>query len=308
MKTVVITTGQLHTDVDALACVLAYHQLYKLKNINSVAILPGPFTESITGSLKKLKLDYQTTLSGVADDYEYVLMDVSDPDHIANFVVINNVIEVYDHHLFGFDDFWRNKVGTKFAIEPVGACATLVWEKYVAEELSSKIDPQSADLLSAAIISNTLNFKASVTTARDTKAFQDLKEYIDFPEGWIERYFKEIEQAVWQKPKEAMNKDRRIDKFKDINYNIFQLEMWNAKDFVDENLASIFEVFDSYPNSRTFFTAPSISEGYNYLVTRDQEVKESLERLVDAHFDGEIGKTPKLYLRKEIIKLLKEET
>ncbi len=57
-------------------------------------------------------------------------------------------------------------------------------------------------------------------------------------------------------------------------------------------------------NPYTFLTCPSISEGFNYSVAIDDSVKTVLTTVLDAEFDGNIGKTKKLWLRKEIMPLL----
>jgi hypothetical protein len=51
-------------------------------------------------------------------------------------------------------------------------------------------------------------------------------------------------------------------------------------------------------------TAPSISEGKNYLFTKSKDIKEVLENKIGAEFEGDIGVTGKLWLRKEILREL----
>lgn len=83
---------------------------------------------------------------------------------------------------------------------------------------------------------------------------------------------------------------------------ISQIEMWDAKialgsrNFLDaiETLSSVY--------SQWFLTMPSISEGKNYLYANTDEIKESLTKHLDAIFEGNHGCTPKLWLRKEILK------
>ena len=73
----------------------------------------------------------------------------------------------------------------------VGSCATLIWEEFGKRNLSGSISATSANLLYTAIVSNTLNFKASVTTRRDREAYKQLQKFTNLPKNWIEKYFEE---------------------------------------------------------------------------------------------------------------------
>src|SRR3989344_4504224 len=115
MEKIIVTTGQPFTDIDALACAIAYTELLRLEGKDAEAVLPGPLNKSITNEIKSWNLKFLKT-------------------------------------------------------EMVGACATLIWEEYVKRKKSNEISEMSGNLLSTAIISNTLNFNAMVTTDRDKKS------------------------------------------------------------------------------------------------------------------------------------------
>ena len=71
-------------------------------------------------------------------------------------------IEVVDHRAVNEADKFQN---AKIQIEMVGSAATLIAEKFLHATTSTS--PESAALLYSAIISNTINFQANVTTDRD---------------------------------------------------------------------------------------------------------------------------------------------
>jgi len=64
-------------------------------------------------------------LSARAGD-EFVLVDVSDYQHFDPAVVLEQVVEVIDHHP-GFENYWAQKLGSAADILPIGAAATLIF-------------------------------------------------------------------------------------------------------------------------------------------------------------------------------------
>ena len=55
-----------------------------------------------------------------------------------------------------------------------------------------------------------------------------------------------------------------------------------------------------------FLSAPSISEKKNYMYTESDKVKELLPKIMNITFNGNIGVTDNLWLRKEVRKKLLE--
>ena len=200
-------------------------------------------------------------------------------------------------------NYWKEKIGTKAIIEKVGSCATLIWEEFIKRKKEKNISDTNANLLYTAIISNTLNFKASITTSRDKRAFNEIQKYINLPKNWIEIYFEDQEKESLINPRDAILNDTKGMGFE---YKIGQLEFWDSKKFVFNHLKEIEEILSSFGNEKWFFTSPSINEGINYLFTKNSEVKILLEKTIGAKFKGDIGTTDKLWLRKEIIQEIKK--
>jgi inorganic pyrophosphatase len=55
------------------------------------------------------------------------------------------VIEVYDHH-YGHEAFWKERLPNSTFIEYVGACATLIWERFKQDGLQNSISTINANL------------------------------------------------------------------------------------------------------------------------------------------------------------------
>ena len=178
MKTKVITTGYKYTDIDAFASGLALAQGLKLRGQKAMVVFPGPLNHSVSATIRNWNFEYET--KPPVEIGEVVLVDVSKTDSLPDFVNYHNVVKIYDHH-FGFEDYWKEKLGDNAKIEPLGAIATMIWEEIKNIPDISKIEKKYFNALYTAVVSNTLNFKAELTTDRDKKAFRELKDFVDLP-------------------------------------------------------------------------------------------------------------------------------
>ncbi len=292
-----VTAGSHFSDIDVFACAIAYTHFLNKKGVEAQVYLPGPLNASVTKEIKSWNLSFETTINQNTED-KFVVVDVSDPYFITKEATAENVIELFDHR-YGFEEYWKNLLGEKAKIEMVGSCATLIWEEYKKSEID--INTPDANLLIIAIVSNTLDFKSSVTTERDIIAFNELEKFIDLPKSWKENYFNEQSEYVFNNPTQAILEDTKgIVK----EWTFGQLELWKGKDFVDNHLEKAKEALSSLNNPKWLLSVPSISEGINYIYTENDEVKSVLESIIDIKFDGHVGKTSKLWLRKEILKKL----
>lgn len=301
MPKILITAGEKYIDIDALACAVAYRNLLELQKIDSQIIFTGPLNESITKTIRSWDLKIKSTPPSNPEEYKYVLVDISDHANISNFVPVKNIIEVYDHR-WGFEDFWKDKSNIKTTIDTVGSCATLVWEKFKDLGLESNIDSTSANLLYTAIISNTLNLKAQITNQRDILALNEISKYTNLSNDWNLKYFNEVTESFIQNPVEAIKNDSKPGKINGEDFYIMQVELWDSKTFINTHKKLIFELIKSSNCENSFLTSPSISEGINYIIATNKNLKNILSEVIGAEFIGDIGTTDKLWLRKEIIR------
>ena len=302
-KPLIITASEMLIDIDILSCALAYRKLLSLRGITTKVVLPGSLTSSVTDIVRGWNFTYETALEGSPEDFSYVLVDISEPDQFAKFVVLDNIIELYDHR-HGFENFWKERLGDKAKIELIGACATLIWEEYKKAGLENKIDTLNANLLYTAILSNTLNLQAQITSPRDKNALDELSGHIDLPDNWRQIYFDEVSKEILSYPVVSMENDTKKVDINNTKYIIIQLELWNSHKFIEDNYGTIIKVLNKHKNNFTFLTSPSISEGFNYIVATNDTVKNKLQSCIGVDWDVDIGKTKKLWLRKEIIRLL----
>ncbi|MBA8666964.1 hypothetical protein H1Q59_03540 [Holosporaceae bacterium 'Namur'] len=174
------------------------------------------------------------------------------------------------------------------------------------------ISSAGANLIYTAIISNTLNFRASITSERDIRAAKEIKQYITVPDIWIQQYYKETEQEILSEPKIAIANDTKSLVINNDDYLIAQLELWNAASFINRHdiLEIVLDGLDInelvHSNLNWFLTIASIEENKNYIITSSEFIKTKLKTHLGAVFTGYIGETKQLFLRKEILKKLDE--
>ena len=279
-----VTSGTAYTDIDVLACAIAFAELN-----DCVAVLPGIFNATISESMRNWNLNFKTEFKKSYD--QVVIVDMSNPKYIPAQISEDKIVKVFDHHA-GFENYW----GERGKIESVGACATLIFELF----RNKKPSATTANLFFTAIFANTLNFKASVTTKRDKVAFEKLKSFIDLPKNWIEQYYSEIESEIFKNFDTAIQNDTKI---LENGWAIAQIELYDANTFVQKSefLKALEKIMSKY--SDWLLTMPSISEGKNYLFSNSENIKQILSEKMQANWNNGIGKIEKLYLRKEILKI-----
>jgi len=303
MAKIIVTSGTRFTDLDALASAVAYREIPPEPPL---VVIPGPLNQSVSREIRRWPLNFETNING--DNYDFVIVDVSELEAMPPFVRQHpdRVVEIYDHH-FGFEEFWRKKLGERAKIEEVGACATLIWEELKRRRINqgnSRMTTLAANLLYTAIISNSLNLYSPLTTDRDRKVLEELKPFTNLPQNWISQYYLDLEREIYLKPEVVIRNDTKVQNIKGIQCAFCQLELWNSRDFLREHSNRIEAVLREYSTEAWLFNSPCLSEGRNYLYTKNEILKNLLRRVMTITFEGGIGVTNKLWLRKEILRLI----
>lgn len=303
MAKIIVTSGTRFTDLDALASAIAYREIPPEP---ALVVILGPLNQSISREIRRWPLNFETNING--DDYDFVIVDVSELEAMPPFVRQHSdrVVEIYDHH-FGFEAFWQEKLGERAKIEEVGACATLIWEELKRRRVNrqnGRITTLAANLLYTAIISNSLNLHSPLTTDRDRKALEELKPFTNLPQNWISQYYLDLEREIYLKPEVVIRNDTKVQNIKGMQCAFCQLELWNSRDFLREYGNRIEAILREYSTQAWLFNSPCLSEGRNYLYTKNEVLKNLLRRVMTITFEGNIGVTNRLWLRKEILRLI----
>ncbi len=302
----IITAGSQYVDIDVLSSSIAYNDLLIFKKHKGSVHLTGPLNSTIISEIN----GWCSNLFSInpplkSQENKFVLVDISNPEYVENFVILENVIEVFDHH-FGYEEFWKQRIGAKAKIEPVGACATLIWEQYKDEELEKKISPLSALLLYTAIVSNTLNFNAQITSKRDLIAVEEIKSLINIPVDWINHYYHESEQSIRKNLRKAIKTDTKFISLKPYSFMFSQLELWNAADFFKINeIQNINQIMNNlFTDSNWLLSISSIKENRNYIFSNIIDLINTLSGFLNIDKQHSYWINDRLWMRKEILREL----
>ena len=289
----VLVTPYEDPDMDGVACAYAYAELLRSQGHDAVAAIFGRPDQEAEYVLAHFNVP---SLEDAAYylDRDIILVDASDTTGIPKVVDPAQVVEIIDHrqvheaHLF---------VNAKLQIELVGAAATLVAEKFTGE-----ISRESAALLYCAIVSNTINFMASVTTDRDRVAASAMKAKAGIPDSFV--------YDMFQHKSRIENLHAAFEQHKALfgTFEIIQLELVDTDEFIkrsDELKSSLVRVREEDGIAIIFLTIIDIEKGYNLFVTIDSETETILERLLNVKFENGIARREGIIMRKEIVPMIR---
>lgn len=299
---IVVTSGSKYIDIDAYASCIAYANLLNLKGKEAKAVSSAKTNESIPSSLLKLNIGLDNYKPSKED--EFIIIDVSNKVFFDKFVNEDKIIEVIDHHV-GYEEYWKNKLQDKSKIEFVGAVATLIVELYEKEGFLYEITKELAILLISAILDNTLNLKAKVTSKRDITAYEKLERIIQ-DRKYPEKYFLECQSQINKDLKLAIENDTKTEYVSLILPPIFsQLTIWD-KEIVLRNKDVLYTILNKMGN-KWMLNLICLKDGKSYLIAQDLEVQKKLEKLFHKKFKTDIMELDNVWLRKEIMKIAQEQ-
>lgn len=298
----IITSGLSYLDIDAYACMVSMTELLQLLGMNAVAYSTAPYNYSINKTLIREGCIARTLPDDCpSENSKFIIVDVSDPSFLEKCISIENTIAVYDHHV-GFEKFWNDRIGNGTHIEFIGSAATLIYREWKKAGLQDKMTSETAKLIIAAILDNTLNLTATNTTDEDGKAFYELCYRYHIGKEWCAAYFAEVQGNIEDDLKNAMLGDVKFIRDNQIlPSRIGQLAVWNA-DRIICNLSDIClwfnERFDEW-----MINIIDIGNNCCYFVCENEEYRRKIAKVFDVQFDAKVAKTKCSYLRKEIIKI-----
>ena len=186
-----------------------------------LALAAIPFIQSCTNSVEKLIFKITGT--------NHILghrLRTSDFPKPTKTIKRENIVEVIDHH--NRESWLDENPNLKIQIEPIGAAATLVTERFKNENID--ISRESAILLYYGIISNTMNLKIKLTSPKDIEMANWLKSKVPeiTDETTTEIFVKKSQ--IGESLREEMEVEFK-DQFMTISWSMGQLEVANVDDF-----------------------------------------------------------------------------
>ncbi len=167
--------------------------------------------------------------------------------------------------------------------------------------------PEVAKLLMAAILDNTLNFGAKITTERDRTAYMELMKVAGEDEGFTERYFLECQNEIEKDLTTAIRNDTKVVKAEFEALEVMgQLLCWDGKKFLGRE-GEIRDVLDGMGRSWAM-NLISLKDGRSYILVSDDEVVGEIRRLFGGVREGNVVILDRAWLRKELIKKALEDS
>lgn len=305
MKPILITC-YVNPDLDGVAGAVAYGEFLQKTGKNAVVGIIGKPHDEAKYILDRFGFTYPSIIENADNFDEVVLVDASDLNGLEGNIAAEKVIEIIDHRkVHEADKFPKAKV----QIELVGAAATLVAEKFIQKKVD--ISKESATLVYGAIISNTLNFKGSVTTNRDKVVAEWLNKVAKLPENFWKDLFIAKSDLSGNKLTERIGGDFAWFVMGDKKVGIAQVEMIGAEKLVNERSGEIVQVLEKIKKEMgldfIFQNTIELENTKNFFVAQDSETQKLLEKVLKVQFTGLVAERPDLIMRKQIIPLLKEE-
>ena len=302
----ILVTSYLNPDLDGVASVIAYTEfLQKIGKNTTMGIIGKPHDE-VEYILNRFGFPYPESITNADNFNEVILVDTSDIGGLEGIISLEKVTEIIDHrNVHEADRFLKAKV----QIELVGAAATLVAEKFIKSNI--EISEESAILLYGAIISNTLNFKGSVTTSRDKKAATWLNKIAKLPENFWKDLFMAKSDLSDKKLSERIEGDFSWFAIGNKKVGIAQIEMIGAKKLIEERGNNIIQTLEKLKKEMNLdFVLQNtieLEDCKNFFVTNNTKTKELLEKVFGVQFSGISAENSQLIMRKQIVPLLKQE-
>jgi manganese-dependent inorganic pyrophosphatase len=302
----VLVTSYICPDVDGTACAYAYAEFLNKTGVEAEAKFMGVVHEEAMFVINKFNLTQPQIITDTFDYQKVVLVDASELSVLENKFNSENVVEVIDH---GKNDEADKFPNAKIQIELVGSAATLIAEKFMINNIP--ISESSAKLLLSAIISNTLNFRNSITTERDIVAGEWLQEFAELPDGFWREQFVAKSDVSGEKLGQKIDADFATFQVADKLIGVGQMEIFGVEELVSKRRTEILEVLKELKSSlglaHVFISFLELENPKNYILTDDVFMQEKLSKALDINFVEDVAERSAPLMRKQIIPLLKAE-
>jgi len=162
----VYVIGHKSPDTDSVTSAIAYAALKKAQGVDAVPAMQGELNPETKLVLDRFGFAAPEIVTDAAGK-QLILVDFSDiAQGPAN---MTEVVEVVDHHKIG-DVTTNNPIF--FYAKPVGCTGTIIHEIFTTNNIA--IDKKIAGIMTAAILSDTVNFKSPTCTPADKAAVKAL--------------------------------------------------------------------------------------------------------------------------------------
>lgn len=304
MRNKIVVTSYTEPDLDGFSCAVAYAEFLNKTGMPAVVrIFGNPHVEA-TYLLQKFGFKVEQDRTLPLD--KVVLVDASELRDLDKFIRPESVIEIIDHRKYNDSSSFGK---AKIQIEFVGAAATLIAEKFYKKNID--ISTPAATLLYGAIVSNTLNFRAKVTTDRDRLMAQWLNSKLGFTKEFVEGMFRAKSDVSGEKLSQRIDADFAWFQLEDQKIGIAQMEIIDVKRLINTRKQEILTILQELKTKdhldKIFISFIDLGEGFNAFITDEPGMQSLLSDTLNIKFEEDIALRSNFIMRKEIVPLLKEK-
>jgi nanoRNase/pAp phosphatase (c-di-AMP/oligoRNAs hydrolase) len=292
----VVVMPRSEPDLDGVACAVSYAELLCRRNKSAVPWYPGtPDGEAqfVINQFPDLSFASEATTSSARS---FVLVDASDLEGIPQFISPEWFLEIIDHRMF--TDAASTFKNARVQIEPVGAAATLIVERFIKFGVTPS--RTSAIMLYGAIYSNTLCLRGSITDERDKEAARWLEATGDIPQDWLTRQFAARREELLADIAESIHRERKVYQHIPSTYAVAQLEYGGAGKTVAETLDSLILVLRAM-SPVTMLNMVDLEDGTSYVICPDADLRKLVAYALGVTFTDSVAHLSPALLRKQIV-------
>jgi len=301
----ILITSYVNPDLDGVASMVAYAEFLQTRGTNAVAGIIGEPQVEAEYVLRRFGIVSPVTIPSADAFDEVILVDASNLSDLEGTIAVEKVIEIVDHRTTHEAGRFPNAA---LQIELVGATATLIAEKFMHENVA--LSREAAVLLCGGIISNTLNFKGSMTTDRDRDAFAWLNRVAQLSELFWRQLFVAKSDVTGEALSERIQDDFSWFVLNGTRVGIAEIELIGARAAVDgrgEEMIRVLEIIkDEKMLDHIFLNIIELEEPQSYIVAHDASTQQLLHDALRANFDGDVAELPRALMRKQMVPLLED--
>ncbi len=299
----ILITAKINPDIDGVASILAYAHLLRSQGHDVVAGIYGVPQEEVNYFITKhhFKVDTTNIDTQISPDTQVVIVDGSSLKGMHPDIKAQQVTEIIDHRIVDYVE--GSFPQAKIQIEPVGAAATLIVERYMHTKTSLPAD--LGLLLFGAIVHNTLWLKSTNTTQRDIVALAHLAPSIPNPRIITQEMFEYAAEAIAKDPA-SLVKDGKQIVLDGTQVGIYQHIVWDiATTEINELISlAVYANQQATGSAWSYIIITSISHGKTLLFCPDQTGQSVLSSKLKIRFTENYALLPQLALRKQILEEL----
>lgn len=301
----ILVTSYVNPDLDGVASAIAYGEFLQKTGTNIVVGFIGELQDEVKYIFDRFGFEYPRMMPNADDFDKIVLVDASDLNDLEGKIAAEKVVEIIDHREANGVDAFPNAIAR---VELVGAAATLVAEKFMQD--ATALSKESAVLLYGGIISNTLNFKGSMTTERDRQAAGWLNTIARLSgDFWREMFLAKSDMAG-EKLARRIEDDFSWFVLGGRKIGIAELELMGAEKMIDERKEEIIRALERIQKELSldivFQNTIELEGVASFLVASNIQTQELLAKVFNTTFVGIVAKLPYPLMRKQLVPLLKK--